>query len=117
MDKRLRSIFLVMTLAIGLAGVGWLAAPRLVNLLPGRVRQRIPHELLALVETPLPTALPAPDVTAAPIRITIPALPTATATIMAVTPTSQPTDQPTNTPTSTATPIPSPHPAAIFSHH
>lgn len=110
MNKRLRSIFLVIILATGLAGTGWLAAPRLMGLLPGRIKQRIPHELLALVETPLPTALPAPAVTTAPIQITIPALPTATVTAVAATPTSQPTDQPTNTPTPTIMPTPSPTP-------
>ncbi len=110
MSVRIRRIVLIMILAVGLAGAGWLAAPHLVNLLPGRIKQRIPHELLALVETPLPTALPAPDNPSAPVRITIPALPTATATVTAVPPTPQPTDQPTTTPTATATPIPSPTP-------
>ena len=110
MNKHLKSVILVVILAIGLAGSGWLAAPRLMNLLPGRVKQRIPYPILALVETPLPTALPAPDIPLAPIRITIPALPTATATVTAVPPTAQPTDQPTTTPTPTPTPIPSPTP-------
>lgn len=109
MDKRLRNGLLVIILATLLAGVGWLAAPRLVGLLPGHVKQRIPHELLALVETPLPTALPAPAVTAAAIQITIPALPTQTAAATAVPPTltPQPTNQPTHTPTPTITPTPS----------
>ncbi|MCB9420264.1 MAG: C39 family peptidase [Ardenticatenaceae bacterium] len=110
MSERFRRILLVMFLAVGLAGAGWLAAPRLVNLLPGRIKQRIPHELLALVETPLPTALPAPAVTSAPIRITIPALPTETVTAVPPTFTPQPTNQPTNTPTPTITPTPSPTP-------
>lgn len=113
MDKRLHSALLVIIIAAGLVGTGWLAAPRLMGLLPGRIKQRIPHELLALVETPLPTALPAPNVTAAPIRITIPALPTATETAVPSSPTPQPTNEPTNTPTPTitstptATPLPS----------
>lgn len=107
MAKRLRIGFLLIVFAIGLAGAGWLAAPRLMGLLPGRIKQRIPHELLALVETPLPTALPAPAVTTAPIRITIPAVPTATVTAVAATATPQPTDQPTHTPTPTLSPTPS----------
>ena len=123
MNKRLHRRFLIIVIIAGLAGVGWLAAPRLINLLPGRIVQRIPHEWLALVQTPLPIALPAPEgaaiAEAVPIQITIPALPTATPT-----PTLPPTNTPqpratavpanTATPTPTATPSPTPPPAAFL---
>jgi tetratricopeptide (TPR) repeat protein len=43
-----------------LAAVLWWTLPRLVGALPGRVRQYVPESIIALVTTPLPTALPAP---------------------------------------------------------
>ena len=116
MHKRWVSAFWVVLIAVSLAGISWWAAPTFMDARPGRIKQRLPHEILALVETPLPAALPAPEVTAVPIRITIPALPTTTATATAVPPTQQPTDQPANTPTPTATTIPTatPPPRAVI---
>ncbi|MCP4428347.1 MAG: hypothetical protein GY803_27990 [Chloroflexi bacterium] len=119
--KRFRQRLWVGLPLIGLAAIlgviSWRALPRLVDALPGQIRHRLPPEWLALVQTPLPTALPAPPITTVPTYIPIPALPTptvtATATITAV-PTAQPTNQPTATPTTipTATPSPTSLPAA-----
>jgi len=53
---------------------GFIAAwtlPGVVAALPGQVRGRLPEELLRAVTTPLPTALPAPEFTPAPIEITL----------------------------------------------
>ncbi len=118
MDKRSLRGFLIIAIITGLAGASWLAAPRLVNLLPGRIQQRIPHEWLALVQTPLPTALPAPQGTAVavPIHIAIPALPTATSapTLPPTnTPEAKATAVPTITPSPTLTPTPSPTPLPV----
>lgn len=111
MNKRLKAVPLLIVLIIGLVVVGWRALPFLADKLPGRIQQRLPRQLLALVMTPLPTALPAPEITAVPPQITIPPLPTAT-----FTPTSLPTAtreaHVTAVPTQTPTPSPTPLPAA-----
>lgn len=96
--------------------------PAVVDALPSRVRYRIPPELLARVQTPVPTALPAPVATAGPIRADLlahePAAPTPTLppthtpaveTPAADTPT--PTIEPS--PTATATPSLTPTPTLL----
>ncbi len=110
-----KRVFWLVALVIGLGAVGWMALPILTNALPSDIRQRLPHEFLALLQTPLPTALPAPegvDATAAtPIQINIPVLPTATAAstlLLANTSAAMVTAVSTNTPTPTLTPTPFP---------
>ena len=102
---RLALVFVV--LAVVAAAVWW-ALPRL----PGRVRHYLPAPLVALVTTPLPTALPAP--TGAPaaaelaLLAAIPAV--ATATVAASPP---PTAAPQPTPDAASTvPTPTLAPAA-----
>jgi hypothetical protein len=45
--------------------------PGAVAALPGQVRGRLPQELLRAVTTPLPTALPPPELTPAEIEISL----------------------------------------------
>jgi hypothetical protein len=104
-----KRLFLALAFFVLLALVGWWSLPFVVNALPGVVRARLPHQVIQLVETPLPAALPAPVARATP-QITIPAilLPTATATQTATavpSPTAMPTtvDDPEATPAATAT--------------
>lgn len=86
-----------------------LTAPRL----PGVVQQRLPSEVWALVRTPLPTALPAPEVMPiAPITTAVSLIPTDTPTNS---PSAEPEVEtavftPSPTPTPTATPSPTPPP-------
>ena len=56
MTGKMRWVLAVVVLAVVGAAVVWWALPRL----PGRVRHYLPAPLVALVTTPLPTALPAP---------------------------------------------------------
>ncbi len=47
---------------LGVVGiVAWQMLPSLIGRLPNAVQQQLPHEVRALVSTPLPTALPAPE--------------------------------------------------------
>ena len=116
---RLRVITLILAgMALLLITVGLL--PAAARLLPGRVQEQIPDRLWVLVETPLPTALPAAQVTAVPLTTTTdffqPPTITPTATKTAVyTPVATETiaAQVTATPTAipmpaTATPSPTP---------
>lgn len=120
-------LLILMVLA---GGSGIWALPRLVAAVPSQYRHRLPEPLVALVTTPLPTALPAPQMTAVPPRITIPALMTPTAAPSLtpspvtsdelqvtssppqVTPLSQASLSPTATATPTATPTVTPSPTA-----
>lgn len=110
MGWRMRVISLIGAgLALLLLAV-WLL-PAAARLLPGRVQEQIPDRVWLLVETPLPTALPAAQVTAVspntdffqPPTLTASPSPTATTTITAVDP---PTATETAQATATATPIP-----------
>ncbi|MBK6325905.1 MAG: C39 family peptidase [Chloroflexi bacterium] len=89
--------YALLLLALGVLGglALWQTLPWWVNMAPAPVQQRLPHQVLALASTPLPTALPAPtqDRLAATAVIIIPTLPPPAATA-----TSQPTTQPTNQP-------------------
>jgi len=101
----------------------WQVLPQAAAALPGRVRQYIPEQMLALVTTPLPTALPAPilSFTATPTS-----LPTATAVSAESNtpipeasdstpqPTSSPLPSPTMPPTATAPPTPAVPPVAMI---
>ena len=112
-------LLVVITLFIVSVLIGWWSLPFVVKTLPSVVRARLPHQLIQLAETPLPTALPTAVARTTP-QITIPAiiLPTATATTTAVptitipatTHNSQPTipnsPTPTHTPSPTAIPLP-----------
>jgi hypothetical protein len=51
-------VLLVILLVVGF-GL-WQTLPYAANLLPGRIRQYVPEQVLALVISPLPTALPVP---------------------------------------------------------
>jgi len=104
-----------------LLGAVWLL-PAGARLLPDRIQEQIPDRLWVIVETPLPTALPAAQVTAVPIAadIFLPAAVTPTAvsqppatftpiateiftpTATAVPPTATPTPTPTSTPPAAA---------------
>lgn len=90
--------------------VGFLAMPKVVAMLPSRYRQRLPGELLRLVITPLPTALPAPAVPISQPIITIPAIIFPTPSI---TPT-QPPPVPTSSPPTVQREVPA-EPAALTS--
>ncbi|MEW5987613.1 MAG: C39 family peptidase [Chloroflexota bacterium] len=120
MSKQSKRIILLVAIGQILFIVGILAVPRIVQAIPGRYRIRLPEQLVELVTTPLPTALPAPAVAAEPATITIPNLqptvaptetpsPTATAEQVAQV-TAAPTDTPTPTATPTHTPTPEPLP-------
>jgi hypothetical protein len=114
---RLRAISLILAgFALILITV-WLL-PSAARLLPGRVQAQIPDQLWALVETPLPTALPAAQVTAVPLTTdffqppTATPLPSPTPTLtivdtLSVTETATATAVPL-TPTTTPSPTPSP---------
>ncbi|NHZ72509.1 MAG: hypothetical protein GWP17_05445 [Aquificales bacterium] len=89
--------------------VAWWTFPKLVGRLPNVVQQRLPHAVRALVSTPLPAALPAPDIT---VQTTaVPLIPTFTATETATASPTQPPDQ-TPIPSATVTPSPVPLPTS-----
>jgi tetratricopeptide (TPR) repeat protein len=101
----------------------WLL-PSAVQALPGPVRVRLPEELLRAVTTPLPTALPAPDIIPAEIQLTAeiivlvtPVMPTTTAIpqsedLHTAVPPLPPTSQPAASPT--AAPTTNPVPTAVY---
>lgn len=96
--------------------VGWWLLPRAVAAVPSPIRHRLPEPLLALVTTPLPTALPAPAANLPPPTILIPTLPPTAVP----TPTLAPTLPPTNTPApttmaATVTAVPSRTPTPTLS--
>lgn len=115
------TLVVIVIVAFGL----WQLLPHAAAALPGRVRQYIPEEMLALVTTPLPTALPAPVLPAisptilVPTETAVPPTPEVTPTGLTTTTaesdstnsTAQPTPSlvpsPTATPTTTPTPTPS----------
>jgi tetratricopeptide (TPR) repeat protein len=88
-----------------------------VDALPGSIRGRLPEPIIDLVTTPLPTALPAPQVSSqnTPFNITIPALapvePTETITAEPVeTAAAEPSETAALEPTPTLVPSPTPSP-------
>jgi len=93
----LKRPLITLTILILLSLIGWWSLPFVVNNLPGAIRARLPHQVIQLVETPLPTALPAPVVLTTP-QITIPAVLLPTTTLAA-------TDTPTTVPTFTPRPL------------
>lgn len=58
--SRWRLGILVLLAGAALAFAGWWLLPRMVAALPGRVRHYVPEAVVAVVMTPLPTALPSP---------------------------------------------------------
>ena len=121
--KRPSPLFLLLfILLLGLAG--WWSLPHLISALPSPIRYRLPEPLLALVTTPVPTALPAPTRLRPAPTIVLPTLapspthtlpPTFTppptsvlATAVAVTAT------PISTSSPTITPSPTPLPPNVF---
>ncbi|MCA9934559.1 MAG: C39 family peptidase [Ardenticatenaceae bacterium] len=106
---------LLLLLLLGL--LGWWSLPHLIRALPSPVRYRLPDPLLALVTTPVPTALPAPTRLRPAPTIVLPTLapsptptlpPTFTPPPTSVMVTAVPTPAPSHTPspTLTATPLP-----------
>jgi hypothetical protein len=77
MVMRSRILFVLISLSLILLTL--LALPSIARRLPDWLQAPIPDRLWALVETPLPTALPTAQVTAVPIAPDIFAQPTATA--------------------------------------
>lgn len=140
MNKRWKTIILLIAVAQIMIVLAWLALPSLVQSLPGEVRVRLARvplgeTLLDLGQAPMPTALPVPVNAVAQAQITIPAIATATATseptavsIQPATKTASdqtpasadsvqavltPTPTVTLQPTHTATPVPLPRQARI----
>lgn len=140
MNKRWKTIILLIAVAQIMIVLAWLVLPSLVQSLPGEVRVRLARvslgeTLLDLGQTPMPTALPVPVNAVAQAQITIPAIATATATPEPTAVSTQPatktasdqtatsadsvqavlTPTPTVTPqpTHTATPVPLPRQARI----
>ena len=140
MNKRWKTIILLIAVAQIMIVLAWLVLPSLVQSLPGEVRVRLARvplgeTLLDLGQAPMPTALPVPVNAVAQAQITIPAIATATATpepaavsIQPVTKTASdqtatsadsvqavltPTPTVTPQPTHTATPVPLPRQARI----
>ena len=130
MKRVLKVISLAGIVLFLLAFFAWIALPRIVDALPGDIRSRLPDQLIAIVTTPLPTALPGPLSSAGaigPDEFLLPTrTPTATSTTSPVvtrslvarasaTPTrnDQP-PSPTLRPSPTVTPTPSSTPGPSF---
>jgi hypothetical protein len=112
-SRRLKLLLLLLGLVLIAAVAGTWMLPRVIAAMPSQYRQRLPHELVRLVTTPLPTALPAPAVGVSQADITIPdiILPTATRESTAPTATATPLATPTQTRSLEAAPLPSALPA------
>jgi hypothetical protein len=110
--NRLKGGVLVLLLGIILAAIAWWLLPRVVAALPGRVRYYVPDKVIAIVTTPLPTALPTPaalsnaglalatpipSVTPSPTQATAGNLPEELPTLAASSATSTPTTEPVPT--------------------
>lgn len=134
MNRWVKVGLVLLVLFLGTAVLGRLALPRVVDALPGSIRGRLPEPIIDLVTTPLPTALPAPQISSqgTPFNIIIPTIaaePTATMTAAPAetaviespetaatqepTPTLAPSPTSTPTPPPTATKIPPPPSARI----
>lgn len=121
MTKWTRATLIGLIVAAALA-LGWWTLPRAVEALPGEIRARLPEEFLRAVTTPLPTALPAPQMVAtavSPLQLGVPDVastetPTATPTpAAAVRPTGTAVIQPTPSPSATAPPTATPLPRRV----
>jgi tetratricopeptide (TPR) repeat protein len=117
MNRWIKVTLALLVMFLGTAVLGWLALPRVVDALPGSIRGRLPEPIIDLVTTPLPTALPAPQVSSqnTPFNITIPALapvePTETITAEPVeTAAAEPSETAALEPTPTLVPSPTPSP-------
>lgn len=98
---------IVLFIVVGI--VAWQMLPTLIGQLPNSIQQQLPHDVRALVSTPLPTALPAPDSAIQTTAvILIPTLPPTETPIAPPTATHQPNQTPI--PSATATPSPTPLP-------
>lgn len=105
--KSMRKTILAIIGGVLVGAIFWQALPNLVTILPGRVQQRLPTQLLTLAMTPLPTALPAPAISQ-PLPITlVPPLPTVTQT-----PNPTPTPSPPAATVTTDTAVPTTPPTA-----
>lgn len=115
MKRWMKVVILVVALFLITTVLGWLALPGIINALPGSVRGRLPGEVIALVTTPLPTALPAPQLSSpgTPFQIVVPTLAAPTGTPLPLPPgTLVETAQFDPTPTLAASPTPSQQPSA-----
>lgn len=125
--SRLAKLSLTLVVVVIAVFGAWQLLPQAAAALPGRVRQYIPESMLALVTTPLPTALPAPVLPSltAPTAVPPTALPTETALPSTASSsiaeagdsTPQPTAtlflSPTTQPAPTATPTPATPPVTL----
>lgn len=60
MKKGSKAAFALFSALLIMLVAGWLLLPRIIWALPGQLTGRLPEEVVALVTTPLPTALPVP---------------------------------------------------------
>jgi hypothetical protein len=122
MNRWIKVGLVVAFFILGGCALSWLALPQIVDALPGSIRGRLPGPIIALVTTPLPTALPAPEVSgqSTPFEIVVPTL-GVTQTINQSTNQPETSQQPPAagtaeslepTPTLIASPTPSPEPTA-----
>jgi len=91
--------------------IAWLMLPSLIGQLPNTIQQNLPHEIRSWVSTPLPTALPAPEIAVQTTAVLLIPIPTATEVATETTVPTQPPDQ-TPIPSATATPSPTPQPTS-----
>jgi hypothetical protein len=110
LGKGARFGLVISVIVLVAAVVLWWALPRLVAAMPGRVRHYVPEGVLAVVTTPLPTALPAPVVPmpeALAIALATPT-PTPTVTVAPLATSTEAPHLPTPTGAPSITPTPEP---------
>jgi hypothetical protein len=141
LNRWLKHAAFLLLLFLFVVAIGFAALPQVVAAVPGQYRHRLPEPLLDLVTTPMPAALPAPELKpgsyerSSVVDIELPALAAATPTLhetprptatqppeaelgAAVTGLGEtgmnatPHPSPTPLPTATATPSPTPSPTA-----
>lgn len=96
MNRGSRTALALILVSFFLILAGWLLLPRLIWALPGQITGRLPEEVVDLVTTPLPTALPVPagaDTSKAEEIV----VPQNRSTRSEVTPTAPPTERPSPT--------------------
>lgn len=126
MDARKKWFLATLTIVLLAIGTSWWWLPQAVDMLPGQIRGRLPEGFVALVTTPLPTALPGP---LRPADAAMLVSPTATLETLPPTSTLRPTvretpdatgqgagaPNTTRAPAATATRQPSPTPTSTLS--
>jgi hypothetical protein len=94
-SKRLKVFLLLALLTLVVIALGPWILPRAIAAIPGPYRQRLPHQLLQLITTPLPTSLPAPAADVSQADAAMPGIIFPVATVLQETPTTIPTPTPT----------------------